>query len=153
MPTYRLDDLRDWGRVLEELEELKRLRLLDDHQDGLRRILRYKENWQLRECALQCTKEVTTPRTELVKEVCSIMCDEDTYPELRMLAVDTIREFIRADADVVLLTYSRGATILDRMNALVGIPMHPLLQRKIVRALEEIAAKEVGSDDGKPDTD
>ncbi len=153
MRTYKLDDLQDWGRILEELEELRKLRLLDEHQDGLKRILRYRRNWRLRECALHCVKEVTVPRKELVQEVCSIICDEDVYPELRMLAVDTIRELARINARITSLPYYRGTTILEEMEALVDVPMHPLLQRKIVRAVEEIALKEAGPDDGKADSD
>lgn len=147
MKTYKLDDLQDWGRVLGELEELKELRLLDEHQEGLKRVLRYGGNWRLRECAIKCVQEVAAPKNALLQEVCAIMCDEDIYPELRMLAVETLRKLMLANASIASLPYSRGATILEKMKALVGVPMHPLLQRRIVRAVEEIAVEEAGSDD------
>ncbi len=153
MKTYKLDDFLDWGRVLEELEELKELGLLDEHQSGLKRILRYRGNWRLREYALQCVKEVTAPTKDLMQEICALMCDEDVYPELRMLAVDAARQLILANPAIASLPFYRGATVFEKMKALVGVPMHPLLQRKIVRAVEEIAAREVGSDERKTDVD
>jgi hypothetical protein len=153
MKTYKLDDLQNWGRVLEQLEELKELRLLDEHQEGLKRILRYTGNWSLRECAMKCVQEVAAPKNALLQEVCAIMCDEDVYPELRTLAVDTLRKLILANASIGSLPYHQGATILEKMKALVGVPMHPLLQRRIARAIEEIAVKEASSHDHEGDID
>ncbi len=153
MKTYKLDDLQHWGRVLGQLEELRELRSLDEHQEGLKRILRYGGNWRLRECAMECVQEVAAPKNALLQEVCTIMCDEDIYPELRMLAVDTLRKLILANAGIGSLPYSQGATIVEKMKGLVGIPMHPLLQRRIVRAVEEIAVKEAGSNDHEANID
>lgn len=153
MKTYRLDNFLDWERVLEESEELKELGLLDEHQSGLMRVLRYRGNWRLREYALECVKEVTAPTKDLVQEICALMCDEDVYPELRMLAVDAVRQLIPANAATASLPFYQGATVFEKMKGLAGVPMHPLLQRKIVRAVEEIAAREVGSDERKADVD
>lgn len=36
-------DLREWGVVLERLNDLKQSQKLDDYQEGLTRILRYQE--------------------------------------------------------------------------------------------------------------
>ncbi len=153
MKTYKLDNFLDWGRVLEELQELKELGLLDEHQSGLKRILRYRGNWRLREYALECVKEVTAPTKDLVQEICALMCDEDVYPELRMLAVDAIRQLVLANPAMASLPFHREATVFERMKGLVGVPMHPLLQRKIARATEEISAREVSSDERKADVD
>lgn len=42
-------DLRAWGRVLGQIAELRKAKKLDEHQEGLTRILRYPSNWRLRE--------------------------------------------------------------------------------------------------------
>lgn len=38
-------NLTDWGRVIEMLDRLKELKKLDRNQDGLTRVLRYRDNW------------------------------------------------------------------------------------------------------------
>lgn len=145
MDKYKLDDLMDWGRVLDELEELRRLRLLNEHQGGLKRILRYRQNWRLRECALQCAKEITVPRDDLVEEICAIMCDEDSYTELRILATETLGELARAGlgrADSV--PPFTSVDILGKMKELLAAPVVPIFRQKLVAVLDKVTAGQVG---------
>lgn len=139
MTKQKPDEVKDQCRMVEELEELKRTRRLDDHQSALRRILRHRGNWRVKECALECVKALKEPQKELIQEACSIMCDEDTPPELRLRAVHLIRDFaVKGKERTEPMPYYQGATIIDKLKGLVGVPMHPILQRRIVQAIEEI---------------
>jgi len=69
-------NLIDWGHVIETLDRLKELKQLDRHQDGLTRILRYRDNWRLRETVLKHIVHLVEPTEELVQEVINITVDE-----------------------------------------------------------------------------
>lgn len=141
MVINRLDGPQDWRRGLEELEKLQRLQLLNRHQERLGDILRSESNWRLKDGVLECMKGIKEPRDDLIQEVCSIMCDESVPPWLRMRAVYVIRDFVlRRKGKVTPLPRYQGATVVDKINELVGVPMEPILQKRVVRALEQISA-------------
>lgn len=141
MATNRLDNLQDWRRGLEELEELERLQLLDRHQDKLGEILKSEGNWRLKEGVLECMRAIREPRDELMQEVCSIMCDGNKPPDLRMRAVYAIRDFVlKRRGKATPLPLYKGVSVVDKIKELVGVPMEPILQKRVVRALEQIGA-------------
>ena len=85
----RRDDfgnLRDWGSVMDRLERLRDEAVLDEHQAGLARILRYRGNWRLREAALEAIQYVKEPSDELLARVLDIVADQGLYREVRVLA-------------------------------------------------------------------
>ncbi|PKN29943.1 MAG: hypothetical protein CVU64_05800 [Deltaproteobacteria bacterium HGW-Deltaproteobacteria-21] len=90
MNSDTFGNLMEWGKVLQNLEELKQSGRLNEHQPGLVRILRYRHNWRLREAVLGCLDEVSGPCEELVKEVLHIAMDEGTYLEARILAIQAL---------------------------------------------------------------
>lgn len=145
MAINRLDNFRDWRRGLEKLDELRRLELIDRHQDRLRNILRSEGNWRLKEGVLESMRGIEEPDGELIQEVCSIMGDDNAPPSLRMRAVYVIRDFVlRWREKLMPLPRYQGATIVDKIKELVGMPMEPLLQKRVVRALEQIGAQRNG---------
>ena len=79
-------NLREWGSVLELLADLKSAGCLAECQRGIIRILRYRENWRLREEMLKQLGHIETPTEELIDEVCNIVMDENSYYEVRILA-------------------------------------------------------------------
>ena len=83
-------NIREWGVVLECLDDLKQSRKLDEHQEGLTRILRYRENWRLREKVLEYACEIKSPFDKLIIELFNIMTDEDIYFEARILAANAL---------------------------------------------------------------
>lgn len=85
-------NLTDWGSVMDTIEGLRERRKLDGHQEGLTRILRYRDNWRLREIALDCVKEVSKPSDELLHAVLAIMMDEDIYYEARVMAAEALAD-------------------------------------------------------------
>ncbi len=63
MKCDRLDNLEQWDRVLEQLDEWKRAGQLDSHQDDLLWLLRYRGNWRLREAALEMMVSLQVPES------------------------------------------------------------------------------------------
>ncbi|MCC7155640.1 MAG: hypothetical protein IT161_13775 [Bryobacterales bacterium] len=88
-------DLRNWGRVLKQLEQLRVAGRLDEHQEGLTRILRYPYNWQLRRAALRAVPDLKMPSKDLLNVLLGIVNDEDSALETRLLACDAVRHSIR----------------------------------------------------------
>lgn len=80
-------NLREWGKVLERLETLGKSRKLDEHQNGLARILRYRKNWRLLERVLEYGEDINQPTDEFFQEVFRVMSDPDVYPDARILAL------------------------------------------------------------------
>ncbi len=86
----RFGNLTEWGRVLEEIDVLRANRELDRQQEGLLRILRYRDNWRLREAVLEATKDMDAPGEALLSAVLDIMMDESLYQEVRVLAAEAL---------------------------------------------------------------
>ncbi len=132
-------------QALEELEALEGSEQPGAYRDRLRAILKSREPWDLKINALDRIRAMKEPPYELMPEVCSVMCDENVPPELRIRAVHIIRDFaLEQKGKTGRLPSYRGAIFVARMKELVGLPMHPILQKRIVRALEEIGPMEAG---------
>ena len=133
------DNLTDWGRVIETLDRLKELKQLDRHQDGLTRILRYRNNWRLRETVLKHIVHLSEPMEELVHEVINITVDEDTYLDMRILAVDALSHLIplcskRDD----IKSRNIVETAVENMNKLLSLPQSPIFHEAVTKALKTI---------------
>jgi len=87
--------LRDWGPVLELVDDLADNGQLAKCQPGLIRILRYKGNWRLREEVLKRVGEIKTPSSELVFQVLSILADDNIYYDVRILASEALIQWLR----------------------------------------------------------
>ena len=72
-------NLTDWEQVLDKLNDLKKSETLHKHQAGLARILRYRNNWKLRETVLEYITYINEPSDEILTEAINIMMDEGVY--------------------------------------------------------------------------
>ena len=88
-------NLRDWGSVIDLLEELSGSGQLAKCQSGLVRILRYKGNWRLREEVLKRAGDIASPSDELVGQVITILDDDNVYYDARILASDALRKLLK----------------------------------------------------------
>lgn len=86
--------LIEWDRVIDAIDKLKELNQLDKYQDGFTRILRYCNNGRLRESVLKHIGNLSQPTEELVQEVINIIMDEDTYLDMRILAINALTNLI-----------------------------------------------------------
>ena len=92
-------NLRDWGPVLERIRQLSDDGKLNECQPGLTRILRYRDNWRLREEALNHIGTINNPDNTLVLQVLDIITDENLYYEVRILACETMMDFLKNGAN------------------------------------------------------
>lgn len=92
-------NLRDWGPALELICQLADENKLCECQPGLTRILRYRDNWRLREEALNRIGKINKPDNTLVLQVLDIIIDENLYYEVRILACETMMEFLKNGAN------------------------------------------------------
>ena len=92
-------NLKDWGPVLERIYKLADDGNLQECQPGLTRILRYRDNWKLREETLSRIGRINSPDDALVRQVLNISADENLYYEVRILACETMMEFLKNGAN------------------------------------------------------
>jgi hypothetical protein len=92
-------NLKDWGPVLELIYKLADDGNLQECQPGLTRILGYRDNWRLREETLSRIGKINSPDDTLVRQVLNISADENLYYEVRILACETMMEFLKNRAN------------------------------------------------------
>lgn len=92
MENIIFGNLNDWGVVLEKLEKLSETRELDNYQDELIRLLRFDQNWRLREAAIESLPFVKSPGLKLAREVNTLIKRKDLYYDVRILATDGLEK-------------------------------------------------------------
>jgi len=132
-------NLREWGTVLQTLKDLGSSNRLAECQKGLIRILRFRENWRLREEVLKCIGKINAPSARLIEQVIEMVCDEDAYYELRILASRTLGELMRNHCKQPHDGNSpRTEAALERMYSLLQVPQPPILSEALHRCLRDV---------------
>ena len=141
MNPYLLDDLRDWQVVLDKLQELRDACILDDCQPGLARILRYRENWRLRERVLEYATDIRQPCSELLEAILAILSDEGTYINTRILAAEALRVLAPRGLkyDPTLSADLWRSSAIAKLEEILGRPQAPLFRDAVSLALRAIA--------------
>lgn len=129
MEKNNFGNLNDWGPVLEKLDELSNSGELDKWQEQLIRLLRFDQNWRLREAAIESLPFVENPGLDLAREVLSLIKRNDLYYDVRILAADAIERLIpkivenrRFDRDILRQFVEE---IITEMDALLSSPEPP----------------------------
>jgi len=91
---YVFGNLNDWGLVLEQLEKLSQSRELGNYQDELIRLLRFDQNWRLREAAIESLPFVENPGLDIAREVTSLITRKDLYYDVRILATQGLEKLV-----------------------------------------------------------
>jgi len=91
---YVFGNLNDWGLVLEQLEKLSQSRELGNYQDELIRLLRFDQNWRLREAAIESLPFVANPGLDIAREVTSLITRKDLYYDVRILATQGLEKLV-----------------------------------------------------------
>ena len=135
-------NLKEWGSVLEKMETLARSGKLGDHQEELIRVLRYNDNWRLREAALAVLPVIPAPKPALIDEALKIMMRDDLYYDVRIIAADalgrTLKKGSRANQRGGDKTKETIDRVLEGMNRLLRDPQPPILHRAVQESLEGI---------------
>ena len=129
-------DLRDWGRVLGLIEGTRKDDRLDEHQEGLARILRYLDNWRLREAVLECFQNVRSPSPELVSAVLAILLDQNVYCDARVLSASALG--CLADRTGGGAGLDRNE-ILEKLRDVLNTPQVPVLNNAVKQALARLS--------------
>ncbi len=134
-----LESLEDWGKVLEGLQEWRKERVLDQHASELVRLLRCRDNWRLREQALEAVAELSSCHQDLLEAVLDILVDETLYHEVRVLAAEALRALLAREAPRAAGETARiQPGTLERMRRLLESPQPPILHQAIRRVLPTI---------------
>lgn len=135
-------NLRNWGEVLEKLEALARLGKLGDHQEELIRVLRFNDNWRLREAVLLTLPKIQEPTPALMDEVLAIMMRNDLDYDVRILAADALGKILCKDSPAARRrcekTKEAARRVLDGIHRLLDNPQPPILARVLREARERI---------------
>lgn len=129
-------DLREWGRVLTLLDELSNQKALDQVQAGLVRLIRFPNNWQIREGALVSAREVVQPTTQLLSAVSDLVVDRSVYLDARILAVNVLAVLLARKS---LSASHHRAQALDLLRQQLLVPEAPVFQLAVERAIEKIS--------------
>lgn len=79
-------NLKDWGAVLDLLEQLDQKGVLGECQHGMIRIVRYKDNWRLRKEILKSSVTLENLSQNLIQQILAVIVDETIYYEARIMA-------------------------------------------------------------------
>lgn len=130
-------NLVDWGRVLKQLEELSVQHLLDEHQPGLARILRWGGNWRLTQWVLAHVPEIHQASDILIAELVNILTNEDASLRDRVSAAQGIGHLLPRRPQQTWDSPSYDpARVVQVMRDMLGRPMPPLLHNALDAALE-----------------
>jgi hypothetical protein len=129
-------NLREWGRVLEALETARAERLLDEHQAGLARILRFRGNGRLIERVLDLATEIRQASDLLIAEVCNLVVAWDVGVELRVKAARALGHLLVQRPEQT--SSFDPARVVRTMEELVAKPAPPVLADALNAALAAV---------------
>ena len=132
-------NLMDWDQAMEKLNHLQRTKKLNEHQPGLVRIMRYRDNWRLRETVLNYAKDITHPSYNLLKEVLNIVMDENVYYDARILAANALASLRKNSKDNKNSDQTTKSAVIEKMETLLGSLQPPIFHEAIRRSYNTIA--------------
>ncbi len=142
MENYIFGNLNDWGTVLDKLDKLSESRELGNCQDELIRLLRFDQNWRLREAAIEFLPFVEDPDLNLAREVISLIKRKDLYYDVRILATDGLEKLTanivnnRAFDKDILKQFVLA--IIKDMDALLASPEPPKFHDALRNSMNQI---------------
>lgn len=130
----------EWGDVLDKLNDVKKSGRLDEHQEGLARLIRYNDNWRLRETALEYAADVKKPTDALLKEIVKTLIDDAAYYDARILAAAALGVLGARMEDG-----NRGRIItkdllLESLRGVAANPAPPILKEAAKRSIARLQA-------------
>jgi hypothetical protein len=130
-------NLREWREIPRQLKRLSETGSLSQHEAGLVRILRYRENWRLRELVLGVLEDLDSPSDKILFAVLDILTDETLYRDVRILAAETLGQLASERCQVPEEQGAAGVHgFVDRIEMLRQIPHEAVLASAIQQCLE-----------------
>ena len=129
-----LGNLSRKEEVLAALEEIASQDRLDEHQIGLARILRFKENHALLHAALECAIKIKRSSDILIAEALNVLVAQDLPVSIRSLAAGALGHLIyhrptKADSDFDL------EMVMESMVHVLRKSESPTLKKALFKAI------------------
>lgn len=143
----RKDDfgnLSDWGDVLQKLDRLRRSGELEGHQAGLARLIRYRNNWRLRQAALASCREISKASDVLIADVLNTLADEQTPLELRVLAAGALGHLLPRYAPEAGAVFDLERAV-ENIGQVAARVQPPVLADTIGEVLEAVGSQMAGA--------
>ncbi len=135
-------NLNDWGMVLDKLKNLSENRELGHHQDELIRLLRFDQNWRLREAAIESLPFIENPSSNLAREVLALIKRKNLYYDVRILACDGLEKLTAAIVNTKTLDKNIlqhfVQEIINDIDALLSSPEPPKFHDALQSLLNQI---------------
>lgn len=135
-------DLQEWGRVLDQVQEMRKDGTADNHQQGLARLVRYPFNWQVRQAGLRAIAELKQPTDEVLGVAVQIVVDEKNDLETRILAGGALNRILNNGCGTISGTARSEAT--ESLRDLLATPQPPVLHKCLCRCQQSQAAGREG---------
>ena len=129
MKSDPFGNLRDWGPALEKICQLADEGNLSDCQSGLTRVLRYRDNWRLREETLFRIGKINNPDDAMVRQVLNIITDEKLYYDVRIIACQTMAELMKNSS--ARFDAATETDILNAVEVLSSTPQPPIFEQAL----------------------
>ncbi len=124
-------DLREWGRVLDQVRRMREDGTSGQHQAGLARLARYPYNWRLRQAALCAMAELKQPCEEVLRAALGILADEGGDLETRVLAGMALCGMLNGCESIGDDAHGEAAASIAELSAK---PQPPVLQAYVRKA-------------------
>lgn len=130
--------LIQWGQVIERLQQMKGKGELDDAQLGLIRLIRYPDNWRIREQALIAARQIAQPTSALLKAIATVLTDTGTYADARTLAAKALGDLVGRGRQAGPPDRVGPDEILVTLRDQLATPEAPVLHCAVEEAIRKI---------------
>ena len=131
-------NLEQWSAVLARIDALEAAHGLDDVQPALVRLIRYRDNWQLRERALRAARELRQPQPAVLATLCNVAADSDTYADARILAIRALEDLTPRVAGGAVPGDIDAEFVINLLQQQLEIPEAPIVHQAMRRALNRL---------------
>ena len=134
MPHDVFANLSQKSEVLAKLEELTSHNCLDEHQVGLARILRFRQNHSLIQAVLEYATKIERASDILIAEALNVLVAQDLPISIKVLAANALGHLIyqrptKTDSDFDL------GRVMESMVHVVSKSESPALKKAVFKAL------------------
>ena len=135
MTTDVFGNLADWGSVLDRLQELREKELLDEHQAGLARMLRYRVNPHLMEQVFICAMDIKQASDVLIADLLDVVVSEEVALTFRTQAVRALGHLLVHRPPQTSEASLETGQIVEQLEDLAKRPGPPILTEVLGRVL------------------
>jgi len=138
MTTDVFGNLADWGPVLDRLEKLREEKLLDEHQYGMARMLRYRTNPRLIEQTLICALDIRQASDVLIAEVLDVVVSTGVNLSFRTQAASVLGHLLTHRPPQTSAESLNIKQVVETMEGLATVSGQPVLVAALEGALGKV---------------